>query len=265
MANPYKDDLEKLSTIYGRAKERYRDDSMNLEGCGQKVRELIHKHIRSSGIEVLNDEPVSVMEEGEFEERLDRLDDNDARASEMQHAIKHEINVRYDEDPVHYGSLRERVEELIEQYKQKRLTDQEIIEELRDVLNEMRERDQEARAKGLEDETELSFYHALEDVITAEGRDIDEETLIGLTADIVDEIEELVTVVEWKKKIGVQQQMRKNVLHHFLSGYYTFKSLTTTLAEDSPNPEFEGRVKDRRDEFAQKETSRMILGLRHYI
>jgi Type I site-specific restriction-modification system, R (restriction) subunit and related helicases len=51
MANPYKRDLARLSTIYGRAKERYRDDSMNLEGCGKKVRELIQKHIRSSGIE----------------------------------------------------------------------------------------------------------------------------------------------------------------------------------------------------------------------
>jgi len=49
MANPYKRDLARLSTIYGRAKERYRDDSMNLEGCGKKVRELIQKHIRSSG------------------------------------------------------------------------------------------------------------------------------------------------------------------------------------------------------------------------
>lgn len=73
MANPYKDDLERLSTIYGRAKERYRDQSMNLEGCGKKVRDLIHKHIRASGIEVLNDEPVSVMDESEFDARVDEL------------------------------------------------------------------------------------------------------------------------------------------------------------------------------------------------
>jgi len=54
-------------------------------------------------------------------------------------------------------------------------------------------------------------------------------------------------------------------LHHFLSGLYTFKSLTTTLAADSPNPEFQGRVKDRRDEFALEESTRVMLGLRHYV
>lgn len=211
MANPYKKDLEKLSEIHKRAKQRYRDESLNIEGCGQKVREIIQKHIRSSGIEVLNEEPVSVMEEGEFEARIDKLESDEAKASEMQHAVKHEINVRYDEDPVHYGSLQKRVEELIEQYKQKRLTDQEIIEELRDVLDEMRSRDQTARAKGLEGATELSFYHALEDVLKDGSSDVEEEQIIQLTADIVDEVEELTTVIEWKKKVNVQQKMRKQV------------------------------------------------------
>ncbi|MGB9986563.1 type I restriction endonuclease subunit R [Salarchaeum japonicum] len=210
-ANPYKQDLERLSDVYGRAKERYRDQSMNLEGCGAKVRELIHDHIRSSGIEVLNDEPVSVMESGEFERHIESLQDDEARASEMQHAIKHEINVRYDEDPVHYQSLQERVEELIEKYKEGRRTDQEVIEELRNVLDEMRSRDQQAREKGLSDSTELSFYHALEDILQTEERDVEEEDLLALTGEIVSEVEEVVSVVEWKRKVNVQNKLRKRV------------------------------------------------------
>ncbi|MCU4974864.1 type I restriction endonuclease subunit R [Halobacteria archaeon AArc-m2/3/4] len=211
MANPYKGDLERLSTIYGRAKERYRDDAMNLEGCGEKVRTLIQKHIRSSGIDILNDEPVSVMDSGEFDTKLDTLESDEARASEMQHAVKHELNIRYDEDPVHYGSLQERVEELIEKYKQQRLSDREVIEELRDVLDEMRSRDQAARAKGLDDTTELSFYHALEDILDAEERGIDEERLLELTGRLVSAVEEFATIVEWKQKVNVQQQIRKQV------------------------------------------------------
>jgi type I restriction enzyme R subunit len=211
MANPYKDDLERLSRIYGQSKERYRDESMNLEGCGKKVRDLIHKHIRASGIEILNDEPVSIMDETEFDTRLERLESDEARASEMQQAVKHEISVRHDEDPVQYGSLQERVEELIEEYRQGRLDEREIIERLEDVMEEMRSRDRVARSKGLNGETELSFYHALEDMLDAEDRSIDEETLVNLTASIVDTIEERATVIEWKRKHNVQQQMRKRV------------------------------------------------------
>lgn len=211
MANPYKEDLRKLTDIHTQAKERYRDESMNLEGTGAKVRELIHDHIGSSGIEVLNPDPVSVMESDEFDARLEGLESDEARASEMQHAIEHEINVRYDEDPVQYSSLQERVEELIEEYKQKRLTDQEIIEELEDVLDEMRSRNEQARQKGLDGATELSFYHAVEQVLTNGERDLDQEQLIELTRGVVEEVEEHTSIVEWKQKVNVQKAMRKDV------------------------------------------------------
>jgi type I restriction enzyme R subunit len=211
MANPYKEDLERLSEIFARAKERYRDDSMNLEGCGEKVRDLIQTHIQSKGIDVLHEDPVSIMEDDQFEAKLEGLESDEARASEMQHAIEHELSVRYDEDPVHYGSLQERVEELIEEYKQKRLNDKEIIEELRDVLDEMRSRDRMAHSKGLEDATELSFYHALEDTLRTDEHEIDEDALVDLTTDIIAKVEDVADVVEWQKKVTVQQKLRKQV------------------------------------------------------
>jgi type I restriction enzyme R subunit len=211
IANPYKEDLNRLGEIHARAKQRYRDDSMNLEGCGEKVRNIIQTHLSSSGIEVLNDDPVSVMDKSEFDARVDSLKDDEARASEMQHAIKYELNVRHDEDPVHFGSLQERVEELIERYRQKRLSDKEIIEELREVLDELRSRTQMAESKGLADTTELSLYHALSDVLQSSDRGIDEDQMLELTGKLINSIEEIASVVEWKQKVQIQQQMRKQV------------------------------------------------------
>jgi type I restriction enzyme R subunit len=209
MANPYRDDLEQLSEIYGRAKERYRDESMNLEGAGAKVRKLIQDHISSKGIEILNDEPVSIMDEVEFEANLDELESDEARASEMQNAIRYELNVRFDEDPVEYGSLRERVEKLIEQYREGRMNEVEIIEELRTIMEEMRSRSKRARQKGLRGETDLSFYHAVEDVL--DEHELDDEELVELTADLVAVVEDYVTIVEWKEKTQLQNKMRAKV------------------------------------------------------
>ncbi|WP_336024621.1 type I restriction enzyme endonuclease domain-containing protein [Halobellus salinisoli] len=209
MANPYRDDLERLSTIYGKAKERYRDETMNLEGAGAKVRKLVQDHITSRGIEILNDEPVSIMDEVEFDAKLDDLESDQARASEMQNAIKHEINVRFDEDPVQYGSLKERLEDLIEKYREGRYSERETIEELRSLMDEIRSRDKQAREKGLSDETDLSFYHAIEDVLDAQ--DVEEQAVIELTADLVGTVEGFVTKVEWKQRTHIQSQMRKAV------------------------------------------------------
>jgi type I restriction enzyme R subunit len=149
------------------------------------------------------------MEEVEYDAKLEGLESDEARASEMQNAIKHEINVRFDEDPVQYGSLRDRLQELIEKYREGRYSERETIEELRELMDEIRSRDKQARNKGLGDETDLSFYHAVEDVLSK--HDAGEEDLIDLTANLVGTVEEFVTKVEWKEKTQLQKRMRKEV------------------------------------------------------
>ena len=71
---------------------------------GEKVKKLIDDHIRASSVRVLH-EPVSILDEKEFEETLDDLKSDKAKASEMEHAIKKEINVQMEENPVYYKKL----------------------------------------------------------------------------------------------------------------------------------------------------------------
>ena len=74
----------------------------------------------------------------EFDTKLQDLEIDEARVSEMQNAIKHQINVRYDEAPVQHGSRRERLEKFIEEYGKGRLSERETIEELRSLMDEIR-------------------------------------------------------------------------------------------------------------------------------
>lgn len=216
-ANPYKKDLTRLGDIYAAAKNRYRDDSMDLRGCGRKVRKIINEHISSSGIEVLNQKPVSVTDKDEWEEHVDKLESDKARASEMEHAIKNEINVHFDEDPVYYESLQSKVEELIEKYKEKRLQAKEILEEFEQVISDIRSRDDEAKSLGLSGEAELSFYHMLGAALGEDKEEyMPEETdLTDVTKEVVSLIKEEM-VVEWKRKVKVQQKMRKKIKIYLL-------------------------------------------------
>ena len=115
----YNADLRWLGKIRGTARARYRDDRLDLSGCGEKVRKLIADAVAADGIQILVKE-VQLFS-SEFDERVDALRTDDAKASEMEHAIRHEINVRVEENPVFYQSLRERLEEIIEQRRQERL------------------------------------------------------------------------------------------------------------------------------------------------
>ncbi len=207
-AMAYRDDLKKLGEIYQMAKNRYRDEYMDLAGIGKKVREMVKDHVRSSEIEILNPEPISIMDSKEFSRELEKLESNKAKASEMEHAVKHEISVQMDKDPVYYKSLQEKVEKLINQYNQKRIEEEEVIEELEKVIEDIRSRDEKAKKKGFSSETGLSFYNQINSII--EG-DLSDKEAVKLTKSLMEVIEDKVGVVDWKSKLSVQKEMRSQL------------------------------------------------------
>jgi type I restriction enzyme R subunit len=79
-----------------------------------------------------------------------------------------------------------------------RVSEKDTIEELRSLMDEIRSRDKAARSEGLRDETDLSFYHAVEDVLG--DHSAEEADFVELTADLVGTVEEFVTKVEWKER-----------------------------------------------------------------
>jgi hypothetical protein len=54
-------------------------------------------------------------------------------------------------------------------------------------------------------------------------------------------------------------------LHHYLSGFYSFYSVVTTVANLCSELEHIGRTKNERDQYDQLPSSRVVLGLRTYI
>ena len=93
----YHADLRWLGKIRGTARARYRDDRLDLSGCGEKVRQLIAEAVAADGVEILVKE-VQLFSP-EFDEKVEALQSDEAKASEMEHAIRHEISVRVEENP----------------------------------------------------------------------------------------------------------------------------------------------------------------------
>ena len=77
------------------------------------MRKLIADAVVADGIEILVKEVP--LFSPEFEEKIGALATDEAKASEMEHAIRHEISVHVEENPAFYQSLRERLEALIEE------------------------------------------------------------------------------------------------------------------------------------------------------
>jgi len=111
----YVDDAKRLRYIHKTAANRYRDENLNLLGVGNKVRSLIDKHIMSRGIDPKIG-PVDILH-ADFEEQVRQLKSPVAQAAEMEYAIRHHISVHLDEDPVYYGKLSERLQEILQDFR----------------------------------------------------------------------------------------------------------------------------------------------------
>ena len=221
---------------------------------GEKVKKLIDDHIRASSVRVLH-EPVSILDEKEFEETLADLKSDKAKASEMEHAIKKEINVQMDENPVYYETLSERLEEIIEKRKNNQMSLLEQIGEMKDIINDMRTVQSKAEKLGL-NKKEFAIYELLlnEREKEEKGKVAEEpgeytagesnnepyvnKTVKEVTQNIFNDLSEYTKIDLWRQKTEVLQKMRKTTKVHLIK-YDEFKqkyeSLTNKIIKLSQN------------------------------
>lgn len=142
-AHKYRIPAKRLGYILRVTKERYKDTSLSLGDAGAKVKDLINEHLVNLGINPKVD-PVELLSE-HFIENLNKNagGNEEAKASEMEHAIRKHCTVHHDEDPAFYKSLSEKVEKLITQY-------QDQWEKLAEELDKLRTEAKEGRKQGEE-------------------------------------------------------------------------------------------------------------------
>lgn len=208
-AIPFIKDLKWLAEVRTRARNRYRDDQLSLQGCSQKIRHLIDEHIKAEGITHLV-APTSIFTE-KFDEEIERLTGDESKASQMEHAIKHEITFKVHEDPVYYESLRERLDRILHDFKEGRINAAKQLELLKEVLGDMRHPEKQAERTGIDPKI-APFYNLLsEEVSGEETKDVAKQVYVKL-----DEL----AVVEWAMKEDVKREMRRQIKRILRSSEY---------------------------------------------
>ncbi len=239
----YKADLHWLSKLRASAKARFRDPGMDLTGCGAKVKKLIEEHVTAEGVvQIL--EPVSIFSK-RFDEEVAKLRSPEAKASEMEHALRHEISVQIDRDPVFYQRLSDRLKELIRERREGRLKAVEELRRLEAIREEMRGREGGKEPSGLSPDA-AAFLGLLEESDrsggngddaaetpaaygAAAGRDEKPKLVKGILASL----EEL-AVIDWTRKEDVQREMRRQIKRHLRAAGYdetSLESLTTKMMD----------------------------------
>ena len=165
---------KRLGYIIWRIKDRYKDETMDLKWASDKVRKLIDKHLLSIGIDA-KVRQVSILSD-EFGKKVDYLNKTPkSKASEMEHAIRWHIKVNLEKDPALYKHFKDRLETILNAYKENWET---IVSE----LNKLREEMAEGRKGGTEgiSVVEEPFFDLLKDRIADKN-----ETEINKTKELM--------------------------------------------------------------------------------
>lgn len=229
-AEPYLDDLKLLQNIIKALRVRTRDEHLNIVGCGGKIKQIINDHVRSLGITQLV-EPVPILSD-KFQETLDALKNPKSKASEIEHAVRQEISVKVEEDPVFYTSLKEKLEEIIEMYRQQRIDLAEQIKQLKVLVTELKSRPDKAKLMGL-NQSEMAFFNLFKADLNVLGIKEDSE-IVRITYEVLEAIEELITLVDWQRKNDILRQIRRNS-KIVLSRYGIKRQRWNTLSQEIVN------------------------------
>ncbi len=215
-ATPFLADLKALGKIVIGCRNRYRDQHLDIVGCGEKVRALIEQHVRATGVDPRV--PPTKLFDVEFEQVLAATTNDRAKASEVEHAIKAHLKIKLDDDPEYYQSLSLRLEQIIQKHQNKWA---ELVQQLllfRDGME--REKTQANQDLGLS-ETEGAFYRSLMKAVTstAEVEALDEEThqrVLDLTKELVGEFQEATQIVgffdKWDEVARIKRQIKRSIL-----------------------------------------------------
>lgn len=207
-ALPFVRDAEMLGEVYARARNRYREGLPQLDkSIGRKVQVLIDEHIISLGIDP-RIPPIAITDKA-FADQVDKQVGGRAKASEMEHAVRHHIKKKLDEDPVFYQKLSERLEEIL--YKFGEDWDQ-LALALKDFIDEVKKgRKQEDSAAGLDPQIHAPFFDVLKQERGKQGpvNAADTKWLAQLALDMVERlIRDAVSNVGFWKSAPRQEELR---------------------------------------------------------
>lgn len=201
--HPYRGPARRFGYLLRMAKERYKDDTLDIADAGAKVKALINEHLIDLGInprippiELLADDFIANVQKH-------AQGDPEAKASEMEHAIRKHCTVHFDEDPAFYKRLSEKLEKLIQAHQNNW---QELAEGYEQIRNEAMAGRTDA-IEGLSKEATTFYDYVVQ--LAFEGGNVpgdSEASLKKLMARIVETMQGTIDIIDfWKKPIEVKR------------------------------------------------------------
>jgi type I restriction enzyme R subunit len=191
---------------------RYSDavDYRQYEG---QVQKLIDTHIKSTEVLQLT-EQVNIFDQGAFAKEVEKVEGTAGRADMIASRTKKTLSERMDEDPVLFKKLSQLLQEAIDAFRAKRISDLEYLQRATNVMEQVRDRSTGEEPAILEHRDEArAFFHLVAEVITAAGLELEPERSAAMALSL-DNIIRALRIVDWTRNEDVKKRMEQAMEDH---------------------------------------------------
>lgn len=105
---------QRLGAINELASQFLKDDRLSMKGVPKKLRGITDEFLVSQGIEQ-KVAPISVLDP-EFQKQAAQRHRSKTKAAEVEHAVRHHIDVNFDEDPELFASFAKELERILQEF-----------------------------------------------------------------------------------------------------------------------------------------------------
>lgn len=163
-------DWKAFTEINALANKHFRDGRFSMKGIPPKLRAIADEYLISKGIEQ-QVAPISIIAD-DFFDKVKTKKRTKTKAAEVEHAIRHFIDLNIDEDPELFASFAKSLEEILKNFKGNWKV---IYEELEKLREKIRNREKE-ETYGLDRKKQMPFFRIFKAELF-DNRDLSEDEI----------------------------------------------------------------------------------------
>lgn len=212
----YVNDYNALVMINHLAGKHFRDERLSMKGIPPKLRAITDTYLTSKGIQQ-KVQPVSILDE-DFQKVVEGHSRKKTKAAEIEHAIRHHIDVELNDDPDLQASFAEALSQIFQDFRDNWDRIYEELEKLRErIINASKE-----ETYGLHRKKQMPLFRSLKRELY-DKKDVTEEeisVLVDLTQNIYLVVERELKLTGFWESIPARNRLKAEIQSTLLKPEY---------------------------------------------
>ena len=220
-------DWKSFTEINALANKHLRDNHFSMKGIPPKLRAIADEFLKSKGIEQ-SVAPISIIA-ADFQKGVNAIKKPKTKAAELEHAIRHYIDMNIEEDPELFASFSQALTEILENFKGNW---KQIYEELEKLREKIKNREQE-ETYGLDRKKQMPFFRILKAVLY-DNRDLNEDEIaqnVNLTQHIFNLVSNELRLTGFWDNTSAQSKLKGEILKLILSREFGTQNMVSKRKE----------------------------------